>query len=657
VKRVLLIILFLGLIAAAVTIYFLRTKSGFDSIYLVPENAILVIETKDPMKAWDKIVHSNAWNHYRRNKFFADLDADILSFDSLINSSKFLLKLVGEKPLIISQHPVGNQKYDFLYIIEAGKAADFGNPGKVVSATLGSGYNISTREYKGFKILDILDKVEKEYCFLAFVKGKLVFSWSPKLIEQSIDASEKMLLGRDIDFLNVRSKIYNQGLFTVCLLHKNLKKYISDLSAEARESFESATKGISYSGISFDIDAKGKIDIEGYSGFDGASQTNFSDILSGGSMNIESSEVIPNRIASMVKINFDDAASFIDNSVKVAGEKEYKSYISNVAMVEKHLKINLNDNFYSWIDKEMIFLQTQPSNLGRSNEFAVVIKASDSTLAADNLHLIYRQIRKNSPVKIKTAKYKGYDIDYIAFPGILKILFGKMLKKIEKPYITQLGEDIIISNHPQTNKNIIDDFLAGNTIYNSKPYSDFSGEFSGNTSVWLYVEPIVLYQNLNSMVNAETWLKIQNNKEYITCFDKVGLQVNTSGNMLHFKFKTQYITRIEEWKMPFYNPGEILSMFDYAEPVVEVSTSAKPEKDTIPDIAISDFDAKKYEEFYDDGSLKLSVELKNGLKHGDLKVYYPSGETKISGRFKNDEPVGKWKYYTEDGDTKKVDEY
>lgn len=656
-KKGLLIIIFLLLIAAAAIVYFLRTRSGFDSIYLVPENAVLIIETKNPTKAWDKVIHSNAWNHYRRNKFFNELNNDVLSFDSLVNSSKFLLKLIGEKPLIISQHPIGNKKYDFLYIIEAGKVAEHKNPGKIVASALGSGYEVSSRDYKEYKILDILDKEWKEYSFMAFVNGKIIFSWSPKLIEQSIDASEKMIIGRDVTFLNVKSKISNQGLFTVYLVHKNLNKYVAALSPDARETFENATKGMLFSGISFDLNSEGKIDIEGYSGFADTTALTYPDILYKGSKDIVSSKVIPNRIASLVKINFDDAGLYTDKSMKVLGDKDYKDYLLNVMMVEKHLDISLKDNLYSWMDNEILFIQTLPSNLGRANEFAAIINASDSTVASDNLHFIYKKIKRNTPVKIKTVNYKGYEINYIAFPGFLKVLLGKMLKNIEKPYITQIDESVIVSNHPQTIKNIIDDYLAGNTLENSKVYTDFSGWFSDNTSAWIYVEPPVLYQNLKAFVNAETWQKIEKNKEYITCFDQAGIQINTSGNLLHFTLKTQYKTQIDKWEMPFYNSSEMLTLFDYAEPQAEEVLENGVEADTVPDIFISDFDAKKYEEFYDDGTLKLTVEVKNGLKNGSMEFYYPSGKIKIKGNFKKDQPYGKWKYYTEEGEIKKVDEY
>ena len=656
-KKILLFILLLLLIASAILIYFLRTKSGMSSIYLVPDNAVMIVETKDPLKAWDKIVHSNAWNHYSKNEFFVELNNEILSYDSIVNSSKFFLKLIGEKPVIISQHPIGNNKYDFLYVIEAGKIAEYKNPAKLVSTALGSNYEISTREYKSYKILEVLDKEDKEYFFMAFVHGKLIFSWIPKLVEQSLDASETMLLGRDLAYLNVKSKISNNGLFSVYLVHKNLNKFVAALSPEARESFKNSTRGMLYTGISFDIDPGGKIELEGYSSLADTATDTYFDLLSKGSVKMASSNVIPDRIASLVNINFDDAGEYVEKSMKTLSDADYKEYTSNIKMVEKHLKINLEDNLYSWMDKEIVLLQTQPSNLGRSNEFAAIVHTSDSADAAKNLHFVWRQIKKNSPVKIKTVNYKGYPINYVAFPGIIKVLFGKALKKIEKPYITQAGDNIIISNHPQTIKNIIDDYLEGKTLNNSGSYSDFTNEFSDNTSIWIYVEPAIFYQNLKALVNNVTWQKIQKNKQYITCFDQAGLQINKSGDLLHFTLKTQYKVQAEDWKMPFYNSSEMIQLFNYAESADEDNKPASVEKDTVPEIFISDFDAKKYEEFYDDGTLKLSVEVKDGLKDGDLRVYYPSGELKIKGKFKDDHPSGKWKYYTEDGDVKKVDEY
>ncbi|MBN2486397.1 MAG: DUF3352 domain-containing protein [Bacteroidales bacterium] len=656
-KRFLLSIILILILAGAAAIYLLRTRSGFDSLYLVPGNAVLIVETKDPLGAWQNIVHSSAWNHYRRNKFFNELNKYILSFDTLVNSNRHLLKLIGAKPVILSQHPTGKKEYDFLYIIEAGRIGRHKNPGKLAAAALGKGFEISSRDYKGYKILDILDKDEGGYSFMSFVRGKILFSFSHNLIEQSIDASQQMELARKTAFQKVRSKLNNRGLLRMYFIHSNLNKYIAVLSPEGQESFQNATKNMLFSGISFAIDKKGEIEAEGYSSFADTSALTYPDVLYKGSLDILSSPVIPDRVASLVKINFGNAGNYILNSMKVLGNDEYKDYMLNTLMIEKHLKISLNKNLYSWMKDEVVFLQTQPSNLGQTNEFAAILNAADSAIAADNMRFIYKQIRKNTPVKIKTVNYRGYNIDYIAFPGILKVLMGKTLKKIEKPYVCQINKSLIISNHPQTIKNIIDDYFSGNTLANAERYKTFANTFADNTSAWIYVEPQVLYHNLKYFVTPETWQQIQNNKEYITCFEQLGLQISVTGLLMQFKLKTQYVAQVENWKKPFYDAGEILNLFNYSEATL---TEAPPEvikTDTIPEFFVSDFDARKYEEYYENGSPKLVVELKNGLKHGNLRYYYPSGQVKLKGSYKNDLPAGKWKYFSENGDLIKVDEY
>jgi len=234
-----------------------------------------------------------------------------------------------------------------------------------------------------------------------------------------------------------------------------------------------------------------------------------------------------------------------------------------------------------------------------------------------------------------------------------------MLGKLEKPYFAQLGDNVIISNHPQTLKNIIDDYLSKNTLSNSTAYSQFMDYFSNNTSTYLYCEPPVLYHNLKGILDPKTWQKAVKNKEYITCFSQGGIQLNRDGDMVHVLTRAKYQGMSKEWAVQHYNPQEMVSMFAMPTPTVSVDMEEElaQVKDSLPDIIISDLDASSLKEYYDDGTLKLEVELKDGLKHGTLKVYHPNGELKLRGKYDKDMPVGKWKYYDEKGDLTKVDRY
>lgn len=647
----------IGLIVLGV-FYFLRSTSGYRSIYFVPEDASIIIESEDPIDAWSKIVHSYAWEHYKTNPFLSEINTDIESFDSILSSSKLLFKLIGKKSVMISQHPIGNDQYDLVYITDVGKLAKFKKPEKIINSVLGKGYEVTSRVYKEKKIVELLDIEEQDNYFLCFAEGKIIFSFNPKLIEASIDASEKMTIGRDIKYLNVKSKLGNSGLYSIYIIHNNFTKFMSSFSPESLDKMKSYTKDMLYTGLYFDISDEGLLTIEGYSSFSDTDNANYLSLMDNGKQELFSASIIPQRVASLVKVNFDDAAEFFQNSMKQMGEEDYIEYMNNIGKFEKKLKIKLDKNLFSWMDKEIVMLQTQPSNLGRDNEFAVVLHAKDSIKASKNLQILWKQIKKNTPIKIKPVNYRGYSIDYIAFPGFIKLLFGKALKKIEKPYFSVIGDNVVISNHPQTLKNIIDDNLAGNTFEQISKYHDFDNHFENTTCIYLYFEPPVLYLNMKAFLSKATWAKLQKNKKYITCLSQGGIQMNEEDNLLHYIMKTQYQPETDETKVQYYNVGEIMSLFNIAEQQEPVDEDVDEViADTVPKIIISDLDAKDYKEYYDNGKLKLSVEIKDGLKEGSLKYYHENGEIRIRGEYEDDEPVGKWKYYDEEGNLIKTDKY
>ncbi len=656
-KKILIFVAAILILAVVGTLFYLRSSSGFRSIYFVPEDASVIVESNDPIGAWRSIVHSNVWEHYKTNEFFSELNADIESYDSLVKSSKFFLKLVGKKAVTMSQHPVPSGGYDYIYIIDVGKIAGYKKPAKAIQSIMGKGYEVTSRDYNGHKIIEMLDIEERDYYFLCFAEGKLIFSFNPKLLERSIDAAEQMVIGRDYNYLRVASKIGNDGLFSIYLVHNNFTKFMTSFSPDMRETLDKYTRDILYTGMFFNLTPKGLLTIEGYSSFGDEHDINYLSLLDNGKQEIYSAPVVPRRIASLVKINFDDASEFFKTSMRQTGEEDYEEYTENIAKLEKKLKIDLDKNLFSWMKDEIVMIQSQPSNLGRANEFAVVLHASDSAKASENLQILWKQIKKNTPVKIKSVNYKGFSIDYIAFPGIIKVLFGKALEKIEKPYFIVINDNIIISNHPQTLKNIIDDYTSGNTFEKSLDYMTFSGQFENSTSMYLYFEPPVLYQNMGGFASAESWSKLKKNKKYITCFSRGGMQLNQKDELMHFVFKAQYQPELEDWKKQFYNTNEILSLFQYT-PVEEPTKPEIEEQiDTVPKILISDLDARNYEEFYENGNLKISVEVKDGLKNGDLRYYHENGEIYIKGEYEDDEPTGKWKYYTEEGDLIKTDKY
>ena len=539
IKFIILIVFILGSIYAAYY-YFLSGKSSYRSIYLVPENAAVIIESEAVFNAWDKIIHSNAWKTISQIESLAELNEDIQDLDSILSDKMFFLRILGRRNVMMSIHEYLPGRYDYLYIINLGKISRVRNPERIIASIIGRDYPVTRRTYNNSVIYEMLDRNSGEMYIFSFVHDKLILSTNYKLIEASLQEMDRMTLGRDISFIDVSKRVSGKGLFNVCVCYRYLPSYLRSILGKTSESINNLGKELTYSAFFFTITTSGLIGIEGYTGVNDTVASIYSAIMEAGDGGLQSLKIVPARIASFVKISIDDAREYFKNSLLKFDPEEYMEYTRTIQNVENKFKINLDENILSWIDDEIVLLQTQPSNLGRNNEFAAIIKAKNRRAPEKNLEYIGRQIEKNSPVRIKQVSYYDYTISYISFPGLIKILFGRMLEKIEKPYYTQIDEYVIFSNHPQTLKNIIDEYRAGNTLANSMDYENFSKQFARKNSAFSYLDIPVMFSNLKEFVSTESWQKLNTNKPYITHFPQAGIQIDNTDNLLHLIIKAQY---------------------------------------------------------------------------------------------------------------------
>jgi hypothetical protein len=645
-KGLFLLVLIAGIVITGY-IFLIEPSTSYQSVYLVPENAAFIIETDRPFKAWENIVHSKAWNSLRTNDFLAQLDTNIRSLDSLISSKRVLFKLFGSRKILISAHPYHN-KYDFLYIVDLKKISKFRDVNKYMQKIPGDDFKLTQTEHKGLQIYELYDKESGETYYFSLVKNQLIFSKNPLLLVFSIDQMEELIIGRDLNYIQVAKKISGEGLFNIYINYRYFVNYIENMLGKTNEFISSLSGSLYYSGISFDIDEDALIKLSGFTTVNDTVSSYFLAILNSGKGSKNILNVTPKRAASYICIGFDDMATFYENLESSLGEDIAREYQSAVKKIEKRLKINIRANFFNWIDDEIAMIQTQPSNLGKENEFAVVFKAKSRNMAEKNLDYINTQIRKNTPVKFKEVIYNGYTINYLHIPGFFKMILGKLLERLEKPYYTIIDRYVIFSNHPQTLKSIIDDYESGNTLANSVEFYNFSKNFSNKSSVFLYIQTPLFLSNLKEFVGPQTWLSLQKNKEYINAFPQIGFQVNNADNLLKLELAAQYYGKAEEFKPVKYDIETMLPLA--ADTLVSAQKADSSELIIESEIVITDLDAGRHDEYFENGQLKLTVGLKNGLKHGNFKEYYENGTLKIRGRYKDNNKYSKWSYFNKQGE-------
>ncbi|MDJ1491643.1 DUF3352 domain-containing protein [Cytophagaceae bacterium DM2B3-1] len=623
--------------------YYLSPPENFQAIYLVPKNAIYIIETSEPIKSWQKLSSSKAWKFLQTQSYFGELTSGANALDSMINDNKELFDQFGSRHVLISAHNYKRTDYDFLFIVDLEKAGKLKFLQDYLTNLNGqAGYRVSQRPYNGITITELYDKQSRQTLYLAFISNLLVCSYTNSLVEASIDQREEPVIGRDIRFIEIDKQIDNDGMFKMYMQYSYLDDYMRCYLSEPNEYVNSLSKMLAYTATTIDMDGEEWISMKGATNINDSVSSYMKAMLESGRGKLAAQEVIPQRTAFYVSIAVKNFAEFHNRFEKVMqenSETEYKEYQSNVNKVEGFLKISLKENFINWMGEEVCFVQMQPQGLGRANEFAAVIQADDIEEAKRQMEFIGKQIRKRTPVKIREVDYKGYPIHYMAVKGFFKPILGKLFQKLDKPYFTFIDDYVVFSNHPQTIKSFIDDYEAKQTLAEQEAYKTFVDKFESSSNIFVYIQTPVLHNNLKGFVSAETWKDAEKNKKYIVAFPEVGFQLTGEETL----FDTRFIVRYQE---PSEVPEPVLTVSTDSTLVVSDSTQVEDEEE---DVYIEDLSTEKYTENYPDGKKKLEVSMKDGFRDGSYREYHANGEIKIKGRYKADQKDGTWKYYDESG--------
>jgi hypothetical protein len=653
--KTLLIIIFTTVIAGFIYLFLISPADKFQSVYLIPPDAAFIIESEDPFGAWDKIVHSELWNLMKSNELLSDINKNVESIDSVVSSKRLLLRLFGKRKIVISSHAYQPGSYAFLFVVDLKQAAKLQNLKNYLNRLSGDELVFTQRSYQEQEIFEMFNRKSGSIYYFSFIKNQLIFSSVHSLIEASIDQLDKLTLGRDLNYIEVTRRISGRGLFSIIINHAYFRDYITHLLGKSNELVDQLTCYLYYTAAGFHLDESGSLQITGYASIKDTAGSYIRALITTGQGTHDVFSLAPARTASLVNIGFGSASKLYRNINTTLDEQTRQSLESAIHKAEKKLKISIEKNLLSWMDDEMVLLQTQPSNLGRQNEFALVLKAKSIQSARENLDILARQVKKNTPVRFREIQYEGHTINYLHIPGIFRLLFGKLLERIEKPYYTMVDRFVIFSNHPQTLKSIIDDYNSGNTVARTDHINQFTGNFSGESVVLMYFQTPVFFSNLKGFVSPQTWINLNKNKKYFECFPNIGIQVEHDRRLLKFNLLAEFNPVHEEF-VPINYLFDPVSFY-IEDTVIHFPLANGEPEDAEPVIVVQDLDAPNHEAFYDNGNIRLSVELKKGIKHGAYREYYENGELKIRGRYRNDLRDGTWKYYDESGKETEVRNY
>lgn len=628
-----------------VYIFVLSPKTNLQSIYLIPQDAVFIIESEQPVESWEKVSKSEAWNHLKKNDYFSELTENIQRVDAIFKDNHKLFEFFDDRSLFISIHMISPKDYGIFYVLDLKRIAKLQLLKTYLNTLLDDGYVLSKRTYHGHEILEVHDRDSKETMHLAFIKNQLVASYTHTLVEASIDQYNEPILGRNLNFLEINQKVGHEDLFRLYTQYHYFDDYVKMYSDRPSDWVKRVSENFLFSGFYFDLDENSTLTANGYTNISAVNEYYLEALQKSGTAERSIPKIAPNTTALYMSYGFDSFSEFYTNFeiVQQSDPEQFESYQEGIAKVEKFLKIDVKEHFVSWIGDEIGVLQIKSHINQGKNDLALVLKTNNAEDAKSNLDFVVEQIRKKTPVKFKAVDYKGYEINFLSIKGFFKMLLGGRFDEFDKPYFTQMEDFVVFSDNPNTLKGIIDKVVAGETLSTNEEFRKFDDQFDSESTVFAYSNVPLLFDNMYALADAPTKQKMRKNKDFIICFPQVGLQLTPEDELFESRLVLNY-RDVEEVKKTNNLPEK-------TETTKKVATSTEI-TDAVFDlkpIYPNDLNADSFSKKYANGNVLFEVELKDGLKHGRYEEFYSDGTRKIRGRFRNDKQVGTWRYYDKEG--------
>jgi len=529
--KYLILIIVLGTASAVAYIYFSDSKNR-DPFTVIPKDAIYIIETDNLTEGWNTLRESTIWLNLITNPYFEDINESALSLDSLIHDDKVIDNMMSDRRLLISAHMIGKDDFDFIFAIDMKQASKVSFVKDYIESILNVyDYSMDKTSYKEAEIMILTDMTLGDKLYVSFIDNILVCSYVEELIHKSIDVSTTDDgWDDDVAFTELKSELGSKSLFRFYLNYSVFDDYIAYYMDKTDENLYAISRILRHTTFNINFESE-RFSMNGYTSL--KDTTSYFHAMLGVEPGERSAyNILSDQTAIYISLCFEDYMEFyeqVSSQFTAEDTTQAENYQKNMQRIEKLFKIDIEEDFFSWIGSEIAYAKMRPNANSTEKDVLAVIHTNDIDLAKEKLSYITKQIKKRSPVRFKTKEYKSYEINYLAMKGFFKLFFGKLFKKLDKPYFTYIEDYVVFSNNPSQLMDVIDDYEAGNILANSEQYMNFNAELNEKSNVTVFVNTPKLYSQMYYFGNEKQRKNIKENKELIVSFARIGFQMTSNG--------------------------------------------------------------------------------------------------------------------------------
>ncbi len=601
-------------------------KAGNEkALNLVPHDAIYIIETSNLTEGWETLRESEVWKNLTRSEYYKDIESSANTMDSLIRNNQTMKTLLKDRLMLISTHMISGVDYDYLFVIDLQEISKYSFLTDFLENNITGQYNykIDRIEHQKYEIIELTHLKGNDKIYISLFDNLLACSFNPGIMERVIEEADTAYWEYNANFQEVNSQLSSRGLFKVYYNFSMVEKFVRCFIEKPGKDIKTLSNILQYSALDFKIEDE-VIKFDGYTNINDSLPSYLKALSQTQPLATKAHKIISDQMAFYLSLSFESFNNFLEQQQKVfshSGTETQKGYVENIEKFEKLLKIDLQENFFSWIGHEIAFVKLRPTQTtDREEDVIIIFHTNDIEKSKNGLSHISRQIKRRTPAKFEAVTYRDFVINYLHLKGFFKLFLGNFFEKLEKPFYTHVEDFVVFSNSPENLKRFINDYLEGQTLANKESYMNFMSTMNKESNISIFVQMPKVYSLLYFYSNKEKQKGMHKNKEVILSFSNVGFQM--------IREKDGFKTLLYSGFDPDAIKDDQLEIFNKAPQDTwenEIVTLTFRVDLTNSEVEIIPEETQYIEAYYENGAKKYEGKIVAGKPEGLFRSYYPSG--------------------------------
>ena len=487
-------------------------------INAVPAEVSFFLETEDFNYFLNKVSkNEDLKNILSNNQFTAETFKNVLFLDSLMHKNKAFKTFLTQKNIIISAHPQGQGKNDFLFI--SGANDDDKALIKKIIKGIDSLSNSSFSDFAGTKIIKQNFYNNKQSISYAFYEHYFLLSFSEILIQKSIkNINGGFGLAQNKDFKELYEKTENQDDAQLFINYKTLFSNTGSVFNSRFKNKLNLLKNTAY-WSSFNISIKRKrLKLTGHTILKPEMQF-LSIFKNSRPRKSKILNLLPEKTSLFLSLNIKNGNDFkYKYEDFLARIKALNDFQVRLAEFCNSYKIKEDEtDLYAVTGNEIALVQEDINKNGKNPRDYIFINFNNKSKTEKffnqviSHHCSIKNIDKSSFYHTYNTDNETYTISKLPIKNLPEIFYGTVFQDINAEYYTLIDEFIIFGKSVSDLEEIINAFEKDKTFKRKSPNYEFIKSLPDESNISFYIDIMHSAKNIENNLQENTAVKFEKN--------------------------------------------------------------------------------------------------------------------------------------------------